>query len=216
MPFKILLVEDDSLFQETIEELLQEEGYLVESVPDIKGALEYIYYTPYDLYILDVKLPDGSGFELLDQRRRQGDTTPTLFLTSKREGLKEGFLRGGDDYLVKPVDLEELLLRIRAILRRSHGGEVVTIGPYTFNITSLQLLLGERPIDLGLKELKLLELFVKNRGKNLSKEEIFEHLWKPGEFPSDGALRVYITTLKRLFGKDAITNIRGYGYRFEK
>jgi len=213
---KLLLVEDDRLFGETIEEFLEDEGYIVDVASSAKEALEFIYYSPYDLYILDVKLPDRDGFWLLKELRGEGDDTPAIFLTSKKDGVKEGFLRGGDDYLIKPVDLEELLLRIQALLRRTIGQEKVEIGEYSFDLKRLELKKGEEFVDLGLKELKLLELFVKNRKKSLSKEQIYDYLWKPDEVVSDGALRVYINTLKKLFGKDAITNIRGYGYRFEK
>ncbi|MRJ02283.1 MAG: response regulator transcription factor [Epsilonproteobacteria bacterium] len=212
----MLVVEDDPLFAETVEEFLGEEGYLVDTTYNGKMAQEFIYYSPYDLYILDVKLPDRSGFELLEELREGGDDTPAIFLTSKRDGVKEGFLKGADDYVVKPVDLEELLLRIKALLRRVHGEEIVEIGEYAFDVKRLELKKGEEFVDLGLKELRLLELFVKNRRKSLSKEQIFDHLWKPDEIASDGALRVYVNNLKKIFGKEAITNIRGYGYRFEK
>ena len=216
MPFKILLVEDDELFGETIEEFLGDEGYVVDVVPSAKKALEYIYFGPYDLYIFDVKLPDRSGFELLSELRKNGDETPAIFLTSKTDGLKEGFLRGADDYLTKPVDLEELLLRIKALLRRSVGEDVVHIEDFHFDLKRLELKKGDEFVNLGFKELRLLELFVKNRKKSLSKEQIFDYLWKPDESASDGALRVYVNNLKKVFGKDAITNIRGFGYRFEK
>ncbi len=216
MSLKLLLVEDDKLFGETIEEFLEDEGYVVDVAQSAKEALEFIYYSPYDLYIFDVKLPDRDGFWLLKELRSEGDDTPTIFLTSKGDGVKEGFLKGADDYLVKPIDLEEFLLRIQALLRRTIGEERVVIGEYSFDIKRLELKKGDEFVDLGFKELKLLELFVKNRKKSLSKEQIYDHLWKPDEVVSDGALRVYINTLKKLFGKDAITNIRGYGYRFEK
>jgi len=213
--YRILFVEDDELFGETIEEFLSEEGFVVDLVGYVERAREYLYHCSYDLLLLDVKLPDGNGFALLEEVREQRDT-PAIFLTSKKEGLKEGFIKGADDYLVKPVDIEELLLRIKALLRRRYGHEVVEIGEYRFDLRRLELRKGEEVVELTLKELKLLELFVKNRGRNLSKEAIFEHIYKSDEVVSEGALRVYVNALKKLFGKDTIVNIRGFGYRFEK
>ena len=216
MALRILLVEDDALFAETIEEFLSEEGYTIDIAHDVNEALEMIFYHDYDIYILDVQLPKQSGFDLLRQLRDQGDMTAALFLTSSKDRVKEGFLQGGDDYVVKPVDLEELLLRIKALLRRAIGEELIEIGEYQFDLKSLSLTKDGERVDLGLKELRLLELFAKNRGRNLSKEQIFDYLWGVDEYPSEGALRVYVNNLKKLFGKSSITNIRGFGYRFEK
>ncbi len=208
-------MEDDSLFAETIEDFLTLEGYSVDVAGTIKEARNYLYFKKYDLILLDVNLPDGIGFEFLKELRAELET-PTIFLTSKSDGTKSGFLSGADDYLVKPVDLEELLLRIKAVLKRAYGQEVADIGDFRFDMRRLELKKGEEFVDLNLKELKLLELFIKNRNKSVSKEQIFDYLWSVDEVASDGALRVYINRLKKLFGKDAITNIRGFGYRFEK
>ncbi len=218
MAFEVLFVEDDTLFGESIEEFLEEEGYSVDWVESARKALEYNFHKKYDLYLFDVKLPDMSGFDLLQELRSSGDMTPAIFLTSKNQksDIKEGFLRGSDDYLTKPVDLEELLLRIRALLRRSYGEERVKIGTICFDMKQMRVTKADQEIPLNPKEMKLLELFIKNRNKIVSKEQIFEYLWKPDEIVSEGALRVYINTLKKIFGKDAISNIRGVGYRFEK
>ena len=218
MAFEVLFVEDDTLFGESIEEFLAEEGYSVDWTTNASEALNFTFHKKYDLYLFDVKLPDMSGFDLLEELRKSGDMTPAIFLTSKNQksDIKEGFLRGSDDYLTKPVDLEELLLRIRALLRRSYGEEVVQIEEFCFDIKNMSLRSEQKEIPLNPKEIKLLELFIKNRNKIVSKEQIFEYLWKPDEIVSEGALRVYINTLKKVFGKDAISNIRGVGYRFEK
>ncbi len=214
---KILLLEDDELFGETIEEFLSEEGYGVDWAQSVSEAMEYGYHKRYDLYLFDVKLPDGDGFGLLEELREVGDGTPTIFITSKNQksDIKEGLLKGADDYLTKPVDLEEMLLRIKAVLRRCYGEETIQIGEFRFDLKDLQLYRGDELIELNPKELALLALFVKNRKKVVPKETIYQHLWKPDEIVSDGALRVYINSLKKVFGKEAITNIRGVGYRFE-
>ncbi|SMC09148.1 response regulator transcription factor [Nitratiruptor tergarcus] len=218
MAYRVLLLEDDELFGETVEEFLQEEGYRVDWAVNAKEALEFCYHTKYDLYLFDVKLEGMDGFTLLEELRKSGDETPAIFITSKnqKEDIKEGFLRGADDYMTKPVDLDELSLRIKALLRRSYGAEKIAIDQYVFDIKQMKLQKGDEVIELNPKEMKLLELFVKNRKKIVTKERIYEYLWKPDEVVSDGALRVYVNTLKKIFGKDAITNVRGVGYKFEK
>jgi len=213
-----LLLEDDKLFGETLEELLSEEGYSVDWAECAREAIEFSYHKRYDLYLFDVKLPDTDGFTLLEDFRKSGDNTPTIFITSKnhKDDLKEGFLIGADDYVTKPLDIEELLLRIKALLKRAYGEEIVEIEEFTFDFKQNALKRGEEFVELNPKELQLLALFLKHRKKTLSKEIIYQHLWKPDEIVSDGALRVYVNSLKKVFGKDAITNIRGVGYRFEK
>ncbi len=215
---RILLLEDDKLFGESIEEFLSEEGYEVDLAQNLAEAMEYGYHKRYDLYLFDVKLPDGDGFGYLEEIRRLDDETPAIFITSKNQksDVKEGLSKGADDYLVKPVDLEELLLRIKAVLRRCYGEEIVQIDQFRFDLKCLQLSQSGQIVELNPKELELLALFVKNRKKVVPKERIYQHLWKPDEIVSDGALRVYINSLKKVLGKDAITNIRGVGYRFEK
>ncbi len=215
---KILLLEDDKLFGETIEEFLSDEGYSVDWAQSLSEAMEFGYHKRYDLYLFDVKLPDGDGFGFLEELRNIDDQTPTIFITSKnqREDIIEGLSKGADDYLTKPVDLEEMLLRIKAVLRRCYGEEIAQIGEFRFDLKNLQLHRAQELIELNPKELTLLALFLKNRKKIVPKERIYQHLWKPDEIVSDGALRVYINALKKIFGKEAITNIRGVGYRFEK
>ncbi len=218
MSFKLLLLEDDELFAQTLEDFLSEEGLVVRRVGSIEQMLDLIQHDSFDLYLLDIKLPDGNALELLEELRTLQDRTPAIFLTSMRDSgtLKNGLKIGADDFLQKPVDLEELLLRIKAILRRCYSEEVVQIDTITFDITNMELKKEGKSIECNPKELKLLALFIKNRKKVLPKEEIIAHLWSEDELPSVGALRVYINRLKKIFGKEAISNIRGVGYRFEK
>ncbi|WP_187648109.1 response regulator transcription factor [Nitrosophilus labii] len=218
MSFKILLLEDDKLFAETIEDFLEEENFIVSVVDDAKKALNRCYKGKYDLYIFDVKVPYMSGFDLLKELRNSGDDTPTIFITSlkEKEDLSEGFMAGADDYLKKPVDLEELLFRIKAILKRSVGEELISFGEFRFDMKRKILTKNDKEIELNPKELELLALLLKNRGKTVTKEMIFETLWNPDEIISEGALRVYINNIKKTIGKEYITNIRGVGYRFEK
>ncbi|BCD60733.1 MULTISPECIES: response regulator transcription factor [unclassified Nitratiruptor] len=218
MSNKILLVEDDRLFSETLQEFLEEEGFAVDVARTMQDAIELHYANRYDLLLLDVMLPDGDGFTLLKELRSIEDMTPAIFITSKKQknDIKEGFLLGGDDYLTKPIDLEELLWRIGAILRRVHHDAVIEIDGYYFYPEQFVLKKGNEIIDLKQKELQLLHLFLKNRKKVVTKEQIFQTLWSHEEIISEGSLRVYISTLKKIFGKDSIQNIRSIGYRFEK
>ncbi len=218
MSFRLLLLEDDKLFGETIEEFLEEEGYQVDWAVDAKEALEFNYYNRYDLYLFDVMLPDIDGFALLEQLREAEDRTPAIFITSKRakEDLLKGFSKGADDYLSKPVDLDELSARIKALLRRSYGEDIVEIEGVQVDLAQMRISKDGELLDLNPKEARLLELFLKHRKKIVTKEQIYEYLWKPEEIVSDGALRVYINTLKKIFGKEAISNVRGVGYKFEK
>lgn len=218
MSYKILLLEDDELFAQTIEDFLEEEDFRVSIVDDAKKALDRCYKGGYDLYLFDVKVPFMSGFELLKKIRSQKDDTPAIFITSlkEKEDLSKGFLSGADDYIKKPVDLDELLLRIKALLKRTIGEEIITFGEFKFDVKRKILLKNKDEIELKPKELELLYLLLKNRGQTVTKEMLYESLWSVDEYISEGALRVYVNNIKKVIGKEYITNIRGIGYRFEK
>jgi len=213
MSAKILLLEDDKLFNETLQDFLEEEGFTLNTVLDPYSALDLTYENKYDLYLFDVNLPYENGFELLEKLRSAGDMTPTIFITSRddKASLKEGFTQGGDDYITKPVDLEELLLRINAVLRRQARSHVVELGAYTFDILSKRLYEGEKVLDLSQKASELLFVLLEGQGKVVPLEQIKERLWSSSEAASDGSLRVYITQLKKYFPTQ-IQNSRGIGY----
>lgn len=211
---KILLLEDDKDFNETLEDFLEEEGFVVDCVLDPYSALDLTYENNYDLYLFDVNLPYENGFELLEKLRSSGDKTPTIFITSRadKDSLKEGFTQGGDDYITKPMDLEELLLRIYALLRRQTRSETVVIGEFSFDILSKTLYKNNQSIELTQKARELLLVLIEAQGRLLSSEEIKSRLWSTAQEASDGALRVYITHLKKLFPTQ-IQNVRGVGYQ---
>jgi len=213
---RILIVEDDRLFNETLCDFLAEAGFEVMGVHDARSALERCYRERFDLYLLDINLPMQSGLELLKSLRECGDETPTIFLTSRedRSSLIEGMRYGADDYLRKPVDLEELLLRIRAVLRRCIGPESYEIGGYRIDLARHKVFRGEEEIELGRKVFALLVLLLQHRGETVSTERIATTLWSTAEEASYGAIRVYVTQLKKLFAP-YIVNVRGVGYRFE-
>jgi DNA-binding response OmpR family regulator len=214
---EILLLEDDRLFSETLQDWLEEEGYLVTVAYDPHSAYERCFTHRFDLYLFDINLPFQDGLETFRQLRESGDDTPVIFLTSRedRASLLEGFDIGADDYLKKPVDLEELSARIGAVLRRHASEGKRQIGPYVMDRRSRDLLRDGEPQRVGRKIYDLLELLLSKGGETVSNEEIRTYLWRPGEHSSDGAIRVYITRLKKLF-PEAVENVRGVGYRFDR
>jgi len=214
MATKILLLEDDKLFNETLQDFLEEEGFVLECALDPYTALDLTYEHNYDLYLFDVNLPYESGFDLLQKLRASGDTTPTIFITSRndKDSLREGFMQGGDDYIVKPIDLEELLLRINAVLRRQIRTESIVLGAYTFEVVSKILSIDDKPVELTAKASELLWVLLEAKGKVVPSEQIKSYLWATSEEASDGSLRVYITQLKKYFPTQ-IKNIRGVGYQ---
>ena len=215
---QILLVEDDETLSELISEYLSEQGYDVTVRADAKAALDTAYERNFDILILDVKLPKGDGFSLLRELRRLGDDTPAIFTTSLNalQDLEIGYKSGCDDYLKKPYELKELLLRIQILIKRkfSHvNDEFIELnGGYKFYPSSKTLRQNGQIINLSNKESELLALFLENKNTLLSKETIFEKIWNYGEEPSELSLRVYVKNLRRILGKDAIVNRRGDGY----
>ena len=215
---QILLVEDDETLSELISEYLSEQGYDVTVRADAKAALDTAYERNFDILILDVKLPKGDGFSLLRELRRLGDDTPAIFTTSLNalQDLEIGYKSGCDDYLKKPYELKELLLRIQILIKRkfSHvNDEFIELNDgYKFYPSSKTLRQNGQIVNLSNKESELLALFLENKNTLISKETIFDKIWNYGEEPSELSLRVYVKNLRRILGKDAIVNRRGDGY----
>jgi DNA-binding response OmpR family regulator len=215
LAIKILLLEDDKLFNETLQDFLEEEGFALYCALDPYTALELTYKNIYDLYLFDVNLPYESGFDLLSKLRQSGDTTPTIFLTSREDkaSLTEGFEIGADDYMKKPIDLDELLLRISALMRRQVRNEKLTIGEYRLDMLSKTLYHNDEALDVTKKAVELLVLLLQSNGEVVSSDEIKNRLWAAGKNASDGSLRVYVTQLKKYFSNH-IVNVRGIGYKW--
>ncbi len=210
---KILILEDDKLFNETLEDFLEEEGFNVAFALDPYSALELAYKQKFDLYLFDVNLPYETGFSLLKKLRDSGDNTPTIFLTSRddKHSLTEGFDVGADDYMKKPIDLDELLLRIRAVLRRKYRSDKITVGEYTIDVMAKKLYHKNKQLKVTTKAIELLLLLLDAKGEVVQTIQIEEQLWHSNEEVSLGAIRVYVTILKKYFLN--IENIRGVGYR---
>ena len=220
MEYKILILEDNRLLLNTLEDFLSEHGYKCVLCESGKDALQRCYQEKFDLYLLDVKVADINGFDLLKELRGADDTTPTIFVTSlnDKESVAKGFMTGGDDYIKKPFDLQELLFRIKAILSRSKelvDAKVVIDSSFYLNLSRKRLYQNDEELDINLKDFELLALLVRNRGKVVTKEMIKDTLWSSGEEINEGSIRVYINNLKKIFGKESIFNIRSIGYRFE-
>lgn len=218
--YKILVLEDDLLFASTLEDFLSGEGFNVDIAKDGEEALSLNYDFNYDLYIFDINVPKIDGLELLKSLRENNDNTPTIFLTSykDKDTLKDAYSKGCDDYIKKPVDLDELSLRIKAIFKRNKKEfNLITLREnIVFNPISKRVFESEIDMNLPIKVLELLELFLENRNEIVSKDMIIRKLWSTSQSYSEGSIRVYINQVKKLFdNKDAIINIKGIGYKLE-
>lgn len=212
---KILLLEDDLLFGETLTDLLEDEGYDVTHSPNGQSALDATFEHKFDAYLLDINVPLIDGVSLLKELRDADDNTPAIFLTSHKdkEMLSRGFLSGCDDYLTKPFDNDELLLRLKALLKRSVKDEVKCVSLLCHDTTHKRILYDEVELDLSKKEYELLLLLMHHANTPVPKEMILDELWSSSDGGSDGAVRVYINRIKHLLPQVSIQNIRGIGYK---
>lgn len=215
MSIKVLLLEDDLLFGESIMDVLEEEEFEVVLCRNGQEALDETYKNHFDLYLLDINVPLIDGLSLLKELRRANDTTPTIYLTSHQEieTLSKAFEIGADDYLKKPFNNDELIVRLHALLRRTKGKERFCVGELCLDDVHKCILKEGKEIPFSLKEYQLMALFIRNAGEIVTKEMIMDTLWNPSEMISDGAIRVYINRLKQEIGSELIVNIRGVGYR---
>ncbi|HEX5670448.1 MAG TPA: response regulator transcription factor [Sulfuricurvum sp.] len=207
---KILLMEDDAILGETIEEMLVEAHYAVDWVKDGEEAADASFNTRYDLYILDINVPNINGLQLLEDLRNAGDQTSVIFISAMSDvaTITKGFTLGAEDYLKKPFFPEELLVRIQAKMARKE--KLIHFGDIEFNPLTREVKKNSHLITLGEVQLPFLQLFIENIGKTLTKESLFDLM----EHPSDTALRVAINKLKHTTGWE-IQNVRGIGYRLE-
>jgi len=211
---KILLLEDDEVLCETLVELLEDEGFEVTHMVDGEEALDATFMRHFDLMILDVNVPFIDGFALLESLRGGGDMTPAIFITARTDiaSLSRGFEVGADDYIKKPFDFDELLIRIHALLRKSYhtyANEIV-VHPFRFVIEKDELYKEGAFIPLSPYELRITKLLFQNKEKTVPKYQIFDYL-SEGEEMSEGALRVHINKLRKL-GLPILT-VKGIGYR---
>ncbi len=217
---KILLLEDDMALSDIIAEYLNDKGFELDIVYDGEEALSNAYESQYDLYLFDVNVPAIKGFDLLKILRKNNDTTPTIFITSLDdiEDLSKGFESGADDYIKKPFELAELLLRIKNIQKRSFAQQrtsVIAIDEnLVFNIETELLITETESISLPPKELKVFKHFLQHPNEIVTIEDLYMVMWNYDETPSSESLRAHIKNLRKHLSPDMIQNIRGTGYRF--
>ncbi len=220
---KILLVDDEAELTEPLYHVLSHEGYDVDVADDGKKGYELALQNPYDLLILDWMLPGKPGLSICRELRSQGKMTPVLFLTAKDtlDDRVMGLDAGGDDYLVKPFELRELMARVRALLRRSPAFESSS----TSKLKTADLELDQqnqvayrqgRMVSLSDKEVKLLAYFMNHPSQLLTHEQIYQHLWTEPEKPNSNVLAALIRLLRRKIEEEGtlIHTIYGKGYRF--
>ncbi len=213
---KILLLEDDIILQEIIEEFLIEKGYEVNSFINGEEALDNIEKKRYDMLLLDINVPEIDGFEIVEYLRNIKNTTPAIFITSLTniKYLQKAFDIGANDYLKKPFDLEELDIRIKHQLSSIKGKDSIEIGDFIFYPKKNIIVKNDKVFELKQKEVSILLYFLENRGSIISTEELIENVWINQNIPSSATIRTYIKNLRKIFGNEAISNIKGVGYRF--
>ena len=217
---RILIVEDEKKVANFVKKGLQEEGYAVDLSFDGEGGLNLGQDPSYDLIILDIYLPKLDGLAALKKLRAHGVRTPVLLLTVRAtiEDKVLGLDSGADDYLTKPFAFQELLARVRALLRRrmDTGAAVVRIGDLVLDPASRIVSRGARRIELTVKEFSLLEYFMRNPGKVLTRTMIIEHVWNYDFDSGTNVVDVYVNYLRKKVdfreGQKLIHTVRGVGY----
>ncbi len=217
---RILVVEDEKKVGSFIKKGLEEENYAVDIAYDGEEGLTLAQINEYDLILLDIMLPRLDGMEVLRQIRRNGSNVPILMLTAKDsvEDIVSGLDGGSDDYLTKPFSFDELVARVRALLRRKakEKTDLLTVGDLSLSTSTHRVKRGGREIELTAKEYALLEYFMRNPNRVLTRVLITEHVWDYHFDPSTNVIDVYVNYLRKKidqgFEKKLIHTIRGSGY----
>ena len=217
---RILLVEDDPELGDGLSVGLRQAGFAVDWLPDGEAADRALQVERFDLAVLDLGLPRMGGMAVLQRARQRGLDLPILILTARdATGDKvAGLDAGADDYLVKPIDLDELAARIRALTRRSAGraSPLLTHGALTLDPAAHQVLLAGQPVELAARELALLQLLLENLGRVLTRSQLEQSLYGWNDEPDSNALEVHIHHLRKKLGSELIRTLRGVGYTIPK
>ena len=219
---RILVAEDETSLNDLLQDALRMNGY--ETISAIHGmeALRLIREEKPDLVILDINMPNLDGFEVIEKIRNENNNIPIIILTArdKKDDKSIGFSLGADDFVTKPFGLEELLMRVAAVLRRSKNtptsGNVIISGKISMDLSNYRVSVNEEVIETSPTEFKLLQYLMENIGRVLTREQILSAVWGL-DFATDGAvLDTYISYLRKKLGKDAnIRTVRGIGYQIE-
>ena len=215
---RILLVEDQADMHRIVRQMLEEDGYAVDSANDGNTGLAKALTYDYDAIVLDLMLPNITGWEMLN-RLRDRKNTPVLILSALDQARDRcrGLDEGADDYLPKPFSHEELLSRIRALIRRAAGQSksIIEFSNIHLDTRSKIVKVHDEPIALTTREYNLLEYLVLHRGRVVSREELHDHLFDEIDEVSSNNLDVYVSYLRKKLGADLITTRRGFGYVIE-
>jgi len=217
---KILLAEDEVDLNNVVTRYLKKNGYSIDSVLDGEEALDYLEYGEYDLVILDIMMPKVDGFEVIKKLRDKGNHTSVLMLTARdsADDKVKGLDLGADDYIVKPFDFNELLARIRAVVRRKYGNSSnkLVIGDLILDTSEKSVTRAGKQIELTGKEYEVLEYLMQSKNRILSREQIKEHVW---DFDYEGDSNIIDVLIKNIrkkidveAGKQIIYTKRGLGY----
>ena len=217
---RLLVVEDEKKLNELITKKLKKEYYGVDSCFDGEEAIRYVEGTEYDAVILDIMLPKLDGFEVIKRIRAKKNKVPILLLTARDniDDKVKGLDYGADDYLVKPFIFEELMARIRVLLRRNSGNadNVVTIANLKVDLDAKTVFRDDKLIKLSAREYSVLEYLIRNKGKILSRERIEDHIWNYDYEGGTNVIDVYIRYLRKKIDDNytpkLIHTIRGLGY----
>ena len=213
---RILVVEDDALLGDALQTGLRQRGLDVDWVVDGAAAQLALRGDAFAAVVLDLGLPKIDGLAVLRKMRGKGLRTPVLVLTARDavDDRVKGFDTGADDYVVKPVDLDELAARLRALVRRSRGepAPILTVGTLHLDAATRKVMLDGRPVDLQAKEFNLLQEFMLHAGRVLSRQQLEERLYAWGDEVESNAVEVHIHHLRRKLTPQLIRTVRGVGY----
>ena len=219
---RLLVVEDESLLRQQLEQGLVKEGYVVDAAGDGKTGLYYATEYNYDAAIIDIGLPEIDGISLIQQIRSAGKEFPVLILTARGDWQDKvtGLDAGADDYVVKPFQMEEILARLNALLRRAAGfaKPKLEFGALNLDISAKRLTVNDENVDLTAYEYKMLEYLMLHPGQVISKSELTEHLYAQDFDRDSNVLEVFVRRLRQKLDPDQtlkpIETVRGQGYRF--
>lgn len=216
---RVLVVDDDDDIRLLLEELLRGAGYGVHTAKDGRDALRTFHANPTDLVVLDLSMPELDGFETLERLRDLSDV-PVILLTARGGEIDKvrGFRGGADDYVVKPVDLDELGARLRALVRRAHGvaQDKLRVGAIELDPAARTVRCRGQLVTLAAREFDLLHALMLNAGRVMSREQLEQHLYSWGQEVGSNAIEVHVHHLRRKLGTPAIRTVRGIGYTLSR